>query len=137
MRSALIICLALAVPSVVAARKGMGMVDKLVAIGVDPAVIAELKDEILDSQERNIDLHAQVQKERLSLRRLMDEDAPKERDVLAQVESVGAAEIALRKNQISLMLKVRAVLTPEQRIQIEAKSKRSRRDGRREQTEPR
>ncbi|MEL6545791.1 MAG: periplasmic heavy metal sensor [Myxococcota bacterium] len=115
-----------AYPSLGSAEKGPNIVERLVAVGVDPSTIDQLKEDILNSQEAAIDLKARLHKERLNLRRLMDQDSPEEREVMSQVESVGAAEIALRKNQVAMMLKVRAVLTPEQRIQMEAMGKRGR-----------
>ena len=48
----------------------------------------------------------------------MDQDTPDEKVIMQQIDKIGAVEIKLRKNRISLLLSVRKLLTPEQRTKL-------------------
>jgi Spy/CpxP family protein refolding chaperone len=88
-------------------------------VGVDQAVLAKIKTLVYNANREAIDLRAEVQRERLTLRQLLDDPQPDSKKVLKQVENVGAAETKIRKNRVQLILQVRELLTPEQRQKLQ------------------
>lgn len=52
------------------------------------------------------------------MRALLSQDAPDEAAVMAQVEKISASEAELQKLRLRSMLRIRALLTPEQRAQL-------------------
>ena len=58
-------------------------------------------------------------REQLELRKLMDAETPDEAAVMRQIDDVMKQEARMRKNQIGLLLKVRKLLTPEQRGKLD------------------
>jgi Spy/CpxP family protein refolding chaperone len=64
------------------------------------------------------DLQDAVRTEHERMRKLMDQDKPDKDAVMAQVDRISAATSALRKHELSTLLAVFAVLTPEQRAQL-------------------
>jgi len=69
--------------------------------------------------------HAEIDALRRQLRALHDEmrdllsqDAPDEARVMAQVDAISAAEAELQKLRLRAMLRIRGLLTPEQRAEL-------------------
>jgi Spy/CpxP family protein refolding chaperone len=52
------------------------------------------------------------------MRRLLGQDRPDEAAVMQQAERIGALEIELHKQRLRTMLRIRALLTPEQRREL-------------------
>ena len=63
-------------------------------------------------------MKAKAEQARIDLQELMDADAPDEGAVMAKLETVGQLQIQVRKLRVGTMLKVRALLTPNQRKQL-------------------
>jgi len=96
------------------------MVEALASeVGVDQPTLAKIKGLVFAANREAIDLRADVQRERLTLRQLLDDTQPDTKKVLKQVETVGAAETKIRKNRVQLILQVRELLTPEQRKKLQ------------------
>ncbi len=67
------------------------------------------------------------------MRELLSQDSPDEAQVMEQVEQIGLLEIEARQHRLRGMLRVRALLTPDQRqelVRIHDEQKRSRGDRR-------
>ncbi len=88
-------------------------------IGVDAATVAKIKTLVYGANRDAIDLRAEVQRQRLALRQLLEDERPDVKKVLKQVEAVGSAETSIRKNRVQLILAVRDLLTPEQRQKLQ------------------
>jgi Spy/CpxP family protein refolding chaperone len=87
-------------------------------IGADTQTVTKIKDLVYNANKQVIDLKAEMERNQLEMRRLMDQEAPDEKVIMQQIDKIGAVEIKLRKNRISLMLSVRKLLTPEQRTKL-------------------
>jgi Spy/CpxP family protein refolding chaperone len=87
-----------------------------------------------DSHARAAALHDEHREARRRLKDLLSEDAPTETAVMAQAEEVGRIETALSKHRLATLLRIRALLTPEQRSQLSEmrRERRARKDAVRE-----
>jgi Spy/CpxP family protein refolding chaperone len=71
-----------------------------------------------DSHARAAALHDEHREARHALKDLLSQDAPDEAAVMAQAEELGRTETALSKHRLATMLRIRALLSPEQRGQL-------------------
>ena len=69
---------------------------------------------VRDHQTQEIDLRADMEKQNVAMRSLIDADSPDEAQVLAQIAKIGQARTRLDQSHAQMMLAVRRVLTPEQ-----------------------
>ena len=67
-----------------------------------------------DSKREMIRARAELQLARLDLRQLTEKHRPNLAKVSAAIDKVGALELKLKKSRILMMLKMKALLTPEQ-----------------------
>lgn len=67
-----------------------------------------------ESQREMIRARAELQLARLDLRQLTEQHRPDMKKVSAAIDKVGGLEMKLKKSRIMMMLKMKAVLTPEQ-----------------------
>ncbi|GEM_PF-4238229 len=81
-----------------------------------------------DNQRAVIRLRAELQLARLDLRQLTEQHRPDLKQVEALIDKVGRLEIQLKKSRILMMLKMKAVLTPEQAAKV-AELRKQRRAG--------
>ncbi len=65
-------------------------------------------------------LHDAIRNNRHALHDLLSQDTPDEAAVMAQIEALGEAETDAHKHRARTMLRIRALLTPEQRAQMMA-----------------
>ena len=65
-------------------------------------------------------LHGQLREAREVLHTLLTADAPDEAVVMQQADVIGGLETALMKHRLRSMLQIRALLTPEQRAELES-----------------
>src|SRR5262249_9074849 len=79
--------------------------------------IEDLRDQ---SMRRRIQDEADLRIAELDLRKLLDADSPDAKAVDAAMDRIGGMRTALAKAQVSEMLAVRAILTPEQRAKLRA-----------------
>ncbi len=99
-------------------------------LGLDAATLAQV-DAIIDaSRLKTRPLRRQVREARHHMRRLLEAAAPEEAAVLEHVERIGSLQTALRKEQLKTMLRVRALLSPEQRATLLERLNQKRRHGR-------
>lgn len=95
-------------------------------MGITPPLTTEQTEKIcalrIDHQKATIDLRADLQKKRLDLHTLMMATKPNEKKINAVIEEMGALRTQLQKQRVSYRLKVREILTPEQRTSLKARS---------------
>jgi len=80
-------------------------------------------DDILQQHRlRLVDLHAEVQKQELTLEPLVSADQPDEGKILAQIDRVAQARAELEKANARMLLDIRRLLTPEQWQKLKAEA---------------
>ena len=107
----------------------------LTKLGVSEAVKKQVQDLVYETRRDSIQLKATAASERLELQKLLRADKPDRNAVFGQLEKVSMAKLAIRKQQIGLMLSVSALLTPQQRAELRdmMERRRGKRKGRRRQ----
>jgi Spy/CpxP family protein refolding chaperone len=88
-------------------------------LGIDQATLGKIRAIVDASRTEGRALRDQVRTERRTMRALLDEATPDEASVMAQADVVGDAMTALKKHHLATMLKIRALLTPEQRAELD------------------
>ena len=87
-------------------------------LGLDEATRSRIRAVVDGSRDEKRRLEDEARKLRGELRTLLEADAPRLDDVLAKADAVGAAETALHKQRLRILLGIRALLTPEQRAEL-------------------
>lgn len=99
-------------------------------LGLDQGQQSKIRDLFYNSQKEAIDLRAAAQRTELDLRHHMGQDTPDEKAVMKALDAHLAAEAALKRNRVQLMLDVRDVLSVEQwRELLELRASRGRMGG--------
>jgi Spy/CpxP family protein refolding chaperone len=75
-----------------------------------------------DFRAKLVDLHSNLEKQEAQLKPLVDADSPDDGAVMAQVDRVAQARIALERANASMMLAIRHVLTPDQWKKLQERS---------------
>lgn len=89
------------------------------AIGLTPDQVSKIRDEMLATQKRAIDLRAKLEHSRVEIVRLLAADKVDERALNVQLDEAAKAQAEMHKLHIGSMLRVRALLTPEQRQKLD------------------
>ncbi|MCG8591786.1 MAG: Spy/CpxP family protein refolding chaperone [Proteobacteria bacterium] len=84
-------------------------------LGLDASTLAEIRAIGEASRERADRLRDEIRDLHDEMRDLIDRDAPDEPAVMRQAERIGAARTEAHKERLATMLRVRALLTREQR----------------------
>jgi Spy/CpxP family protein refolding chaperone len=87
-------------------------------IGLDDAQKSSIKNEAQKAQHRFLDLQFEMQGESEKLIRLLQESRVNEAGVLAEVDRVLGIEKEIKKAQISLLVRIKNVLTPGQQAKL-------------------
>jgi Spy/CpxP family protein refolding chaperone len=88
------------------------------AIGLDEAQRNYIRAELLKAQTRFTELQWQLQDQMESLLGLLKQNPVDEAQVLAQLEKVLSVEREVKRAQITLMVRIKNKLTPEQQAQL-------------------
>lgn len=88
------------------------------AIGLDDEQKAYLRQEISEAQARFLNLQWELQDAMESLKTLLDQPQASEQQVLAQLDKVLDAERRIKRAQMSLMVRIKNKLTPEQQTRL-------------------
>jgi len=89
--------------------------EKAVAyLGLTPDQQARLDHLMFEHHDQMIDLRAGLEKAELRLREMMDDARFDERAALEQIDRVTAARSLMEKNRAAMLVKTRAILTPDQ-----------------------
>lgn len=76
--------------------------------------LSQIRTIVYQSRRSQIALKAQLQLSRLDLRQLLEQHKPNEAKVIAAIDKAGANELALKKSRILMMVRIKAILTPQQ-----------------------
>lgn len=81
-------------------------------LGIPPETVAKVQQLGFDANEALITLESDLKRAQLALDRALAEPNPDELATLAKLEAISRAELAVRKNRMSLMLRIRKQLGP-------------------------
>ncbi len=99
-------------------------------LGLDERTLAQV-DAIIDaSRTKERTLRRQLREAGKQMRSLLEEEDPRETELLEQVDVIGGLRTELRKEQLKTMLRVRALLSQEQRAKLLEQFNKSPRRGR-------
>jgi Spy/CpxP family protein refolding chaperone len=87
-------------------------------LGLDDATKAKVDEIANAAQPESEKLRAQLQKENQAMGELLSQEAPELQAVMKQADQIGHTETELQKVRLRTMLKIRALLTPEQRAEL-------------------
>jgi len=85
---------------------------------LDEKTIAAVKALAVEASARDEKLNEQMRDERLKLRDLLNEELPEEAALLKQAAAVSSLAADMQKHQMETSLRVRKLLTPEQRKEL-------------------
>lgn len=106
----------------------MGLMANFAAVSQELGLSEDQKTKIKDlfyaSQKEAIDLRAQAQRAQLDLRHAMGQDTPDEKAVLKALDAHLAAEAAIKRNRVKLVLDLRKAVTVEQWRKLQAMRER-------------
>ena len=92
-------------------------------LGLDDAQKSSIKNEVQKAQGRFVDLQFELQGESEKMVRLLQQNPVGEAAVLAEVDRILALEKDIKKAQISLLVRIKNVLTPAQQAKLSELSK--------------
>ncbi|MBN2494019.1 MAG: periplasmic heavy metal sensor [Deltaproteobacteria bacterium] len=99
---------------------GKAMMKKVMReVGLSEQQIGKIQALQYEADRARIDIRHELQKARLELQRLMEQDKPNKKEIFTQIERIGAIELQLKKNRLGLMLDIRALVSPEQWDKLE------------------
>ena len=90
------------------------------SVELPPEVRSQI-DALLDvSHSSRRGLHRELRGAREEMRELLEADDPQEDAILAQAEVIGRLQVSLEKDRLMTLLRIRALLTPQQRDSLTA-----------------
>jgi len=87
-------------------------------LGLDEGQKSSIKTEVQKAQGRFVDLQFEMQGESEKMIRLLQQKPVDEAGVLAEVDHILAIEKDIKKTQISLLVRIKNVLTPAQQAKL-------------------
>jgi Spy/CpxP family protein refolding chaperone len=87
-------------------------------LGLDEPTTAAIRQIVEASRTENERLEREADLAFRELRALLDQDLPEESAVMAAIDKVGAVEVAMKKNRYGAMLRIRSLLSEEQRREM-------------------
>ena len=87
-------------------------------IGLDDTQRTAIRKEVQKAQSKFLDLQFDIQTEMETMVRLVKENKVDEPKVLAQLDKVLALEKDIKKTQISLLVRIKNILTPTQQARL-------------------
>ena len=82
-------------------------------LGLSSEQVEQMRNLHYQGEQKQIDLRATLQKARLKIHHLMEQDQPDEAAIMGSIEEAGQAHIAMRKLQVQQRLKGRDLLGTE------------------------
>jgi Spy/CpxP family protein refolding chaperone len=89
-----------------------------IELGLDDSQKAAIKGEVQKVQNKFTNLQFELQGESEKMVRLLQESRVDETKVLAEVDRILALEKDIKKTQISLLVRIKNILTPEQQAKL-------------------
>jgi len=88
------------------------------ALGLDDETLGAIRSIVGESKDTGDQLHARLRELHKGMKLILEQDSPDEAAVMRQVDAIGAAEVEMQRHRLGTMLKIRALLTPEQREEM-------------------
>ena len=88
-------------------------------IGLDETTTADIRKVVNRARTEDEKLQRQIETAHKQLRIMLESDKPNRKRVMQQADTLGALHIKQRKNRLGAMLDIRAMLTPEQRQELQ------------------
>lgn len=82
-------------------------------IGISQDTVKKVRDLSFDANEQLITLEADLKRAQLELEKAMSQPTPDDSTVMQRLETIAKAELAVRKNRVGLMLKIRKAVGPD------------------------
>lgn len=82
-------------------------------IGIPPETVKKVRDLSFEANDALISLEADLKRAQLDLERTLAQAQVDEPTVMSKLEVVGRAELAVRKNRMGLMVRIRKAVGPE------------------------
>lgn len=96
-----------------------GMIDRYAErLGLDDGTRAKIREIAGESRRRGEAIKERLERAHDEMRGLLSRDAPDEAAVMRQAEVISALELEERKSRLRSMLRIRALLTPDQRAEL-------------------
>ncbi len=87
-------------------------------LGLDADTRDEIRRIAAESRDASEPIHDRLRALHDEMRELLGAQTPDEARVMEQAERIGEAEVALQKHRLRATLRIRALLTPEQRAEL-------------------
>lgn len=87
-------------------------------LGLDQETLSTIRTIVDASRAQRKTLFAALQQAHAQMRVLLSQEMPHEAAVMQQADTIGALELAARKQRLQVMLRIRALLTPAQRQEL-------------------
>lgn len=97
-------------------------------LGLSKDLVQRVQDLTFEANDQLITLEAELKRAQLALDKLLRAPSPSESAVMQQLEVVGRAEMAMRKNRVGLMLQIKRLLGPDIWQKVEAELGEMRRE---------
>jgi uncharacterized membrane protein len=88
--------------------------------GVSEDQMTKIRQDFFDTQTRVADLEPKLKKARIEMHRLLLAPQLDDAKILAQMDEATKAQAEIKKQRFAMMLRIRGLLTPEQRAKLEA-----------------
>lgn len=87
-------------------------------LALDQETLATIRTIVDASRAQGETLRTELRQAQAQMRALLSHEVPNEAAVMQQVDAIGALELAVRKQRLQAMLRIRALLTPAQRQEL-------------------
>jgi Spy/CpxP family protein refolding chaperone len=88
------------------------------ALDLDDETRSAIRSIVAESKDAGDELHSKVRELHKGMKALLSQGTPDESAVMKQVDAIGVAEVEMHRHRLGTMLKIRALLTPEQREEM-------------------
>jgi Spy/CpxP family protein refolding chaperone len=87
-------------------------------LGLDEATRGAIDEIVDESRERGRELRRELRGLHREMHHLLSQDAPDEATVMQQADAIGQVETELHKHRLAAIIKIRSLLTEEQRAEL-------------------
>ena len=87
-------------------------------LGLDEETVEAIEAIVDESREQTREQREELRELHREMRDLLSQDTPDEAAVMEQADAIGQAEVALHKHRLGALLKIRGLLTEEQRAEL-------------------
>jgi len=104
-------------------RDASAQLDRFIAesaerLGLDKETLATIHTIVEASRAQEENMRTELRQAQARMRTLLSEEGPQEAAVMQQADAIGTLELAIRKQRLQAMLRIRALLTPAQRQEL-------------------